>query len=194
MAADRELLALAEAGEPSARVYTWSSPWVTLGRFQVPSDALSDPESTPFTVRPTGGWAVLHGHDLTVGYAFPVQRERPSVREAYLLATRPILDALGRCGLPAKLGGFGEPRAANAFADCFRSIGANDIVSRLTGRKVCGCAMRLSRNAALIQASIPIAAPSTEAISWIRGFEPPSLDDWDPAGFAAAFEGSLMKG
>src|SRR5687768_7523544 len=69
MQVDIDLFHAAERGEFSLRFYSWDGPWVTLGRFQDPARDLLDPSLVPWVVRPTGGKAVLHGHDLTVTLA-----------------------------------------------------------------------------------------------------------------------------
>src|SRR5579862_8679410 len=72
MVKDTELLTGAEAGAAGCRVYGWDGPWVSLGRFQSPKRDLLSPENTHWVTRPTGGKAVLHGHDVTVGLAVPL--------------------------------------------------------------------------------------------------------------------------
>ena len=73
MARDAELLERAERGESAARVYSWDGAWVSLGRFQRPEKALLRSEEIDWVMRPTGGKAVLHGHDVTVGIALPLR-------------------------------------------------------------------------------------------------------------------------
>ncbi len=69
---DAALLADAEAGKLGARVYSWDGPWVSLGRSQSPERDLLPSNPVPFVKRPTGGQAVLHGHDATIGLAIPM--------------------------------------------------------------------------------------------------------------------------
>lgn len=165
MAADARLLEDAEAGRWSARLYTWSTPWVTLGRFQDPGRDLLRPCPIPWVSRPTGGRAVLHGHDLTVGLAAPLvdlvdQSARRSVRAIYRAVTEPLIEALRAVGIPACLGeqlaSAGVSAPWGPSADCFAYTAPNDIVDQRSGRKVCGCAMRVTEAAALIQVSIPV--------------------------------------
>jgi lipoate-protein ligase A len=177
MARDVELLAQAERGVVACRVYGWTEPWVTLGRAQRPEIALIDPDSIPWISRPTGGAAVLHGHDLTVGLAFPIRR---SVRDSYRIGSRPLIDALNASGVAAVLAETigaddGDPRRI----DCFAGSSANDIVDPSTRAKVCGCALRRTREAILIQASIPVREPMIVSSTVIRGgvpIRPASLD------------------
>jgi lipoate-protein ligase A len=189
MRLDAGLLAAAEAGEPGWRVYDWDGPWVTLGRFQTPERDLLPGCPVPWVLRPTGGRAVLHGHDVTVGLAVPLtvvaaSGEDParlgrSVRRAYRAVAEPLIAALRACGVPAILGErtrWAGPKAARS-ADCFAAVSAADIVDERTGQKVCGCALRLTGRAVLAQASIPARRPLIDPglvyrypapVSWVR--------------------------
>lgn len=69
---DATLLADAEVGTLGARVYSWDGPWVSLGRSQSPERDLLPTNPVPHVIRPTGGQAVLHGHDITIGLAIPM--------------------------------------------------------------------------------------------------------------------------
>lgn len=69
MARDFALLDEVREGPWAARVYTWSEPWVTLGKFQDPETDLVPGCTVPYAIRPTGGRGVLHGHDITIGLA-----------------------------------------------------------------------------------------------------------------------------
>lgn len=164
MARDQLLLEAAEEGEPGCRVYSWQGPWISLGRFQSPQRDLLDPILVPWVMRPTGGRAVLHGHDITVALALPVRAQGATwgrdVRNAYRVAVRPLILALGSCGVEAAVAKDTPfARAPGKSADCFATNAPNDIVSRVDGRKVCGCALKFSRKVLLLQASIPIGPP-----------------------------------
>lgn len=159
MKRDAELLALEV---PAIRIYGWTEAWVTLGRYQN-RDGLKPGLSVPTTVRPTGGRAVLHGHDLTVGMAVcyrDLGTQPRKLRETYRAMARPLIAGLQAAGIPA---GLGEELAkavrTRGSADCFLAASDNDIVNLATGAKVCGCALRMDRERALIQASIPIEIP-----------------------------------
>jgi len=159
MRRDEDLLALEV---PVIRIYGWTEAWVTLGRYQN-RDGLKAGLSVPTTVRPTGGRAVLHGHDLTVGMAVNYRdlgTQPRKLRETYRAITRPLIAGLVAAGIPA---GLGEELAntgrTRGSADCFLAASDNDIVNLTTGAKVCGCALRMDRDRALIQASIPVEAP-----------------------------------
>lgn len=162
MARDLLLLKDAEEGKAACRVYSWNGPWVSLGRFQAPERDLLDPKLVPWVMRPTGGKAVLHGHDVTVGFALPLRQVGAArdVRTAYETAVGPLILALGRCGVSAALAKDTPfARSSGISADCFATNAPNDILSPIDGRKLCGCALRFTRKALLLQASIPVGAP-----------------------------------
>ncbi|MEI7577373.1 MAG: hypothetical protein WCK51_10800 [Armatimonadota bacterium] len=176
MARDHELFEGALRGEPSARIYEWDQTWVTLGRFQKPEETLVNASVDNWTIRETGGAAVLHGHDLTVGVSVPLIGS-VGVRAVYRKMVYPLVLALQDLGFDAALGadaGFAE-RSTGPY--CFLGKSENDIVSVSTGQKLCGCALRVNRGAALLQASIPIRRPTIPAIELIRSAEDDSWRD-----------------
>lgn len=145
---------------PIVRIYEWSQPWVTLGRFQDVETSLLPGCPVRWTRRPTGGKAVLHGHDLTVAVFMPAAPGEMSVKRAYRKLIQPIVAALKGLGVRAALG------EQTSFitkglrtADCFRHVSPNDVVDPATGRKLVGCALRIDSAGVLAQCSIPLGAP-----------------------------------
>lgn len=166
MARDAVLLDRAERGGAHARVYTWDGAWVSLGRFQRPEKALRDPGAIDWVMRPTGGKAVLHGHDVTVCMAVPLhalgitESGSRRVSTVYRAVVRPLVEALTAAGLPATLAENTQfVRTAGQTADCFAHVSPTDIVDPGTGHKVCGCALRVTQGAVLVQASVPVLRP-----------------------------------
>ena len=83
MAGDVALLEAFQRGEipPTLRVYQWASPALTYGVNQQLPPRLVDAchaLGIPMLRRPTGGKAVLHGHDLTVALVFRYVALTPS--------------------------------------------------------------------------------------------------------------------
>ncbi len=199
MRLDSELLMAAENGFASCRVYSWVGPWITLGKYQNASRDLVEGCSVPWVMRPTGGKAVLHGHDLTVGFAvplsmlasadLPIEKLERSIKSVYRAMAAPMIAALRACGLPAALGedtrfvGNG-PRVA----DCFAHVSANDIVDERSGLKVCGCALKVTQTAALVQASIPAGKPLVDPATVIVGGKALVATKWDSQRFATELE------
>ncbi len=196
MRRDGELLAEAELGRVGCRVYGWDGVWVSLGRFQSPEEDLVHPESTRWVMRPTGGKAVLHGHDVTVGLALPLDllpnAKGPGRRGIYCSATQPIIAALNLCGVRVALAERTPfSQTGRQTSDCFAFSSPNDIVDLVTGRKVCGCALRLTRLAVLVQASIPNGKPLVDPRDVIVDAEPPASHAWDASHFTSALEEAL---
>lgn len=193
MAADSALL---DAGRVAGRVYSWSSVWVTLGRYQRSETALVEGCTVPWVVRPTGGKAVLHGHDVTVGLAVPLSvlglpEGSRRLGDVYRAVVAPLVAALGDCGIPAALAETTPfVRSAGKVADCFAHVSPNDIVGP-DGRKVCGCALRLTASAVLVQASIPAGPPLVDPATVYAN---PAQERWsslDASTYAAALDQRL---
>lgn len=193
MARDLEMVQGLATRTLAIRVYSWTGLWVTLGRFQTARETLRDPANTPHTIRPTGGRAVLHGHDATVaiGYSFPPGEAARAVRRLYRQLTTPLAAALTECGLPARLAedAPGSTTEGTLHPDCFAGTSRNDVVNPATRKKVCGCALRVWNDRVLLQASIPAGVPlrAPEEV-----FFPPILSaetpNWAPDGLVAALE------
>lgn len=178
--------ALLQAGE-GWRVYRWDGPWVSLGQFQRPEKALV-PGWNRWCVRPTGGRAVLHGHDLTFAYALAHGDDSRNVKALYRRLIAPLVEALNGCGLGCRLAEttryVGRGRESE---DCFAFRSPNDVVCPDTGAKVCGCAVRITDTAALLQASIPIGPPL--AVGAIVGWRPQVCRAWE----SDAFEDAIAR-
>ncbi len=169
MQRDTELASRAEEGEGAWRLYTWLRPSVSLGRFQSAERALLPGADALVEVvqRPTGGKAVLHGHDLTLGVALPLElfglTGTRDVARVYRLLIEPIVLALQSCGAEVELAERTRwVRSAGHVADCFAHIAPNDVINPQTGQKVVGCALRLTERAVLLQASLPQGEPRVD--------------------------------
>jgi lipoate-protein ligase A len=196
MRRDVELLDEAELGRSGCRVYSWAGPWISLGRYQSPERDLCDPDGVPWVIRPTGGKAVLHGHDVTVGMALCLEQlsiERISLKSVYRAIIGPLVDGLRACGVPARLAEETRFSGRGArTADCFAFSSPNDVVDDISGLKVCGCALRLTERAVLLQASLPCGKPLVRPETAIRNAAL-SYREWDPANFAPALGESLSR-
>lgn len=195
MAADARILEATEHGQGSARLYSWSDVWVTLGRNQRPEDALFD-LSVSHVFRPTGGAAVLHGHDLTIGIAMPLSTLNCTSREvkkAYLGLVSPILATLNAVGVPAALGRDIPDRGNVASPYCFGMKSDYDVLNPETGKKICGCAMRVTERGALLQASIPVAEPLVDPRLMVKEYMATPVSRFDVTMFEQAFKESLRN-
>ena len=165
----RDLAMLKEVergGGPIVRIYEWKGAWISLGRSQVPKAVLRTGSSIPWVVRPTGGGAVLHGHDLTVSIAMNLKRDARKVKEIYRSVAMPIVGALNDMGLDATLGEDLPDRVLSSKSpDCFASVSVNDIVDKQSGMKLVGIALRVTKSGILAQCSIPVGKPLVDLAS-----------------------------
>jgi len=153
MAADLAMLdAVAAGGPPILRCYQWSTPALSVGRFQ-PDDDVDREACERFGVavvrRPTGGRALLHGADFTYAVAMP---EPPGPAGAVDALYRWIASALVRgldlLGVEAAVARHEGP----AGAICMATQQGADL--RVGARKVCGSAQVRHRGVVLQHGSI----------------------------------------
>jgi lipoate-protein ligase A len=187
MGLDVRLLEAAEKGEAGWRVYGWDGPWVSLGRFQRAERALASGWDR-WCARPTGGRAVLHGHDVTLAYALPHVGDSRRLKEVYRRLIGPLVEALNACGLECQLAEATRyAGSGQANEDCFAFRSSNDVVCPETGKKVCGCALRIGEHGSLLQASIPYAEQLVPPASAISGAVGEPVRRWDWNSFEDAF-------
>lgn len=173
---------------------------MSLGRFQHPEKDLVNSDSTSWVKRPTGGKAVLHGHDLTVSLAMPLlvlAIEERSVKGVYRKVVKSLIEGFRACGVDADLG---ERTAFNLrgrkTADCFALVSPNDIIDKGDGTKLCGVALRVTERAVLLQASIPLRVSEVDPASLIRQGTFHPVANWSNTNFNSgverAFEAMLL--
>jgi lipoate-protein ligase A len=155
MATDLAMLEGVRGGTLAARLYEWSGPWVTVGRFQ-DSAAFSE---RLWVRRPTGGRAVFHGEDWTVAMVAElalIGAGPKQLRLAYRSLTTPIAEALRQCGANVTLAERTHhvTPTKSPSGDCFATTAPVDLVGA-SGEKACGVALRMTDTAILLQASIP---------------------------------------
>jgi lipoate-protein ligase A len=139
MAADLACLDEVAAGEsPVLRLYSWTPPALSLGRFQPETDvdlAACRRHGVEVVRRPTGGRALLHGGDLT----YAVAMRRPSgaaghVNALYGTIAGALIAGLAGLGVAAEIGA--DPGPSGSV--CFAAAQGADL--RVGDRKVCGSA------------------------------------------------------
>ncbi len=155
MKRDLDLLAEVASGAapPTLRLYGWSPPAISLGRFQkeeVVNGEACRRLGVDLVRRPTGGRAVLHHRELTYSLTVPEKHRlfSGSVIETYRLINRGILNAFSRLGIEACLAGPEERGAGLAPGACFDCTSAYEV--RVAGKKVVGSA-QLRSGGALLQ-------------------------------------------
>lgn len=175
MALDEALLvSCARGGLPTLRLYRWGRPTVSLGYFQA-YDAVNFQYCIEHNIdivrRPTGGRAVLHGHDLTFSIVLPVNElpeQHRGVRASHYWLMRGIRESLKSLGIPAEIG---KPERhmktmATRTSDCFAHIADCDL--HAYNCKLVGAAQVRKRGVLLEQGSIPYTMPVSgfELIFW----------------------------
>jgi Lipoate-protein ligase A len=175
MALDQAILDAVDANlaPPTLRLYGWTEPAITLGRFQ---DAKKDLQwdycqatEIPVVRRPTGGRGILHGGDVTVSLTAPLAAlgaETRRVIDLYKLLTAGFVTAFGELGFPLELGDC--RRQSSRSGDCFLARTAADLLGA-GGEKLIGSAMRRTSFAVLLQSSIRYRRSDTSSQSVFRG-------------------------
>jgi lipoate-protein ligase A len=149
MAADAALLDTVVGGAPPAlRLYRWTPPALSLGRFQ-PDDDVDVDACERFGVdvvrRPSGGQGLLHGPDLTYAVAMPLPAGTGgSVDAVYELLAGALISGLARLGVDAAIARHDGPGGPVCFA------GQQGADLRVGDRKLCGSA-QVRRDGAVLQ-------------------------------------------
>lgn len=142
---------------PVVRLYEWASPAVTAGRLQNIEDVRRNYPGMEVVIRPTGGRAVVHGHDLTVSVVVHESdlcaQGDETVIGSFRRIAQPLVDALNILGVTCGFG-HGIDKVKDRL-DCFSHVASCDIVNSVSGEKTVGCAQRRVHGVILQQMSIP---------------------------------------
>ncbi|HEY0753573.1 MAG TPA: lipoate--protein ligase family protein [Ktedonobacteraceae bacterium] len=168
MAIDEAILVRHLQGQvpPTLRVFRWSRPSISLGRFQqVEREILSElcqQQQITLVRRPTGGRAVYHRDEFTYSFVSSKAYGIPSgIVAAYAHLAQSLIAALALLGVPAELS---EGRVSKQpSAACFASATQADLTSG--GFKLIGSAQVWKEDALLQQGSLPLADRSAEFYS-----------------------------
>lgn len=174
MSEDLNLYRRAEKGEAALRVYGWESgPWISIGRFQPEADVLRAFPGYRIVRRPTGGAAVRHVDEITFAIALPLrmlpdlpigETGKPSVKNVYRSVASAVVSVLSDTYPDATLGTERRrPGASGVNPDCFSMVDGPDVVNG-TGQKLAGSALKIGREAVLLQVSIPVLESSLTAL------------------------------
>jgi lipoate-protein ligase A len=154
---------------PTLRVFRWSQPSISLGRFQqVEREILverCEQQGIALVRRPTGGRAVYHRDEFTYSFVSSKACGIPSgVVAAYAHLAQGLIAALARLGVCAELS---EGRASKQpSAACFASSTQADLTSG--GFKLIGSAQVWKDEAVLQQGSLPMDDRSAEFYALLR--------------------------
>jgi lipoate-protein ligase A len=169
MALDEALMARARStGEWVLRVYSWSTPTLSLGRHQQ-ACAAYDPRTladagVAVVRRPTGGRAILHDREVTYSVTAPAVG-RGALRESYDRINRLLVEGLRTLGADVEIA---RTRRAPALdlAPCFELPAPGELVAR--GRKLAGSAQWRDNGALLQHGSILAAGDQTLVSTLLR--------------------------
>jgi lipoate-protein ligase A len=173
MATDAYLLAHSARWErPVLRLYEWDRPTLSLGRNQriegYVDAAACTREGVALVRRMTGGWAVLHGADLTYSVTAPIAPDGSGPFCGSILSTyRSIAEVFLRLFRELGYSPWMQPyspreRAALASPICFQTPSACELL--IGGKKLVGSAQRRRPDAFLQHGSIP-AAPQQDLLA-----------------------------
>lgn len=186
MAIDEALAESVGNGEspPVVRLYGFSPPTLSLGRFQKAKGLYSARELSRDGVtlvrRPTGGHAVLHDDELT--YSVALSKESGPLiggarkREVYLFIARILLHGLSNLGIAGTINAAQRGDIHNP--DCFGSAGEYEIAGA-GGKKLIGSAQMTTRRAILQHGSIPLQNPGQRVFRYLEAAQP--LDSHTPS-------------
>jgi lipoyl(octanoyl) transferase len=171
MAIDEAVLLhhLRDEAPPTLRVFRWSSPSISLGRFQsVEREILREvceQQGVELVRRPTGGRAVYHRDEFTYSIISSKRHGVPSgIVAAYAYLAQGLQAALNRLGVDAELSD--ERVSKNPSAACFASSTQADLTSG--GFKLIGSAQVWKDDALLQQGSLPLDDRAAEFFAMLR--------------------------
>ena len=157
MAADEALVLWHEkTGMPALRIYGWNTPFLTLGYRQKPSLVIKD-KNLPFTVRLTGGAAILHHNEIT--YSFVCSpgdlKLKSGVKDSYQKICQFLIYFYLKLGLKAQFAGDLTAEALGDYGNfCFSSFEYFDLL--IGEKKIGGNAQARRKNMIFQHGSIPI--------------------------------------
>lgn len=151
------MLGMAERpSDPTLRIYRWSYPCISIGRFQR-LDVSAPPEGgTPIVRRPTGGGSVSHG-ERSLTYSMIYREDSGAVakgtRTSYSQIHNGVAAFLRALGAEAELYAH-DSKYGRVFGPCFTSPVASDVV--VGNRKVAGAAQRRKAGVVLHQGEVSL--------------------------------------
>ena len=171
MAIDEAVLLhhLRDDAPPTLRVFRWSSPSISLGRFQSVEREIArdvcERQGVELVRRPTGGRAVYHRDEFTYSIITSKRHGVPSgIVAAYAYLAQGLQAALELLGVHAELSD--ERVSKNPSAACFASSTQADLTSG--GFKLIGSAQVWKDDALLQQGSLPLDDRSAEFFAMLR--------------------------
>ena len=174
MALDEALMDRArETGDWVLRIYSWSTPTLSLGRNQSARGRYDLARMCELGLgivrRPTGGRAILHAREITYSVTAPVS-DAGDLKQSYMRINRLLLEGLQSLGVDAEVA---EPTSRSptpGMAPCFDQPSAGELT--VGGRKLAGSAQWRADGALLQHGSILIADDQSQLSSLAIGGGP----------------------
>jgi lipoyl(octanoyl) transferase len=171
MAIDESILThhLKDEVPPTLRVFRWSQPSISLGRFQsIEREIVTEQcleRGVALVRRPTGGRAVYHRDEFTYSIVMSKRFGVPSgIVASYAFLAQGLLAALTNLGVHAELS---DGRVSkNPSAACFASSTQADLTSG--GFKLIGSAQVWKDDTLLQQGSLPLDDRAAEFFTMLR--------------------------
>ena len=174
MAIDEHLLALhGPSGSPVLRLYGWSPPAITLGRYQdaecVDRAACAD-DGIDVVRRITGGGAIFHDNEMTYSVVWPDEGlERPGgIDRAFETINAFMLETYRALGLDPAYAKDIAPREHSSGRPQFCFSGNENYDILVTGKKIGGNAQRRTGGALLQHGSIPLTIEGSRIKRYFR--------------------------
>lgn len=177
MALDEALLSCFQPGSsaPILRLYGWSPPALSIGRYQDPASALNldacRSDGIPVVRRMTGGGIIFHADELTYSIICSPEDlgESPGVKQGFRRLCGFLLGSYRKLGLEASFAIDHDPRnrrLGERTPFCFAGKEEYDVV--VGGRKIGGNAQRRLRGAILQHGSIPLRSRVHDALRYLK--------------------------
>jgi lipoyl(octanoyl) transferase len=169
MALDEALMVRARStGEWVLRVYSWSTPTLSLGRNQN-ARAAYDPATLAevgidVVRRPTGGRAVLHDREVTYSVTAPAV-DAGALRESYTRINRLLLGGLRSLGVAAAVADVARSPRPD-LSPCFERPSSGELMA--AGRKLAGSAQWREHDALLQHGSILVDGDQAPVSALLR--------------------------
>jgi len=168
---------------PVLRLYGWSPPAFSIGRFQDAAAILNLDKcreaGIPVVRRITGGGLIYHAEELTYAIVCAPRQipPAPSVKDSFRVLTSFIFRFYGKMGLDARYAVDHNPsgtRLGTRSPLCFAGRETYDIL--VEGKKIGGNAQRRLKNVIFQHGSIPLRNCLAIATPFVREI-PPSLTE-----------------
>ncbi|MDA3792231.1 MAG: lipoate--protein ligase family protein [Elusimicrobia bacterium] len=146
---------------PVFRIYSWSPPAVSLGKFQKAEDVFDSVNfkktGIPVVRRLTGGGAIYHGNEITYSMVFPREMIKEySVKESYRIICGFLIGFYRKLGYKAEYAAVEKNNNSRGESSglCFKGQEKYDIL--IDGKKIGGNAQKRTRKKVFQHGSIPL--------------------------------------